>query len=291
MIDLAGLDDPGSKDFIARQLALHSRITGWALLKNHGLPHAHVQRVTSVARSLLDEPAEDLKKWTVGTDRNDFVGYASNTKIGLESIWLSGKPGKLLHNKDRLPLWWHPHLEPIEYFKLLCQELVDKIQSCFDHIGMAMHLDSSPSEMTTRNDSPVSPISPNNPEPAVQMRVHRYTPNLSGISPLTDYKQTGLSTSKGSLVLAFVSAAVSIEVEAHGDQWRSPPAEADGDLVYVYLADAIPFWSRGQAQAATYRLAWRDRSPDAEKFIMTYLATKSEAYNLPADLIHLAYGT
>ena len=221
-IDLAGIDEGASRQAIARELALHSRTTGWALLKNHKIPRTEVDQIFEVASTLLNAPSNKQKGWQVDDDR---VGYDGDPEASVHSVYLSGKPGMLAENAESLPLSWQPHVDRIESFKEACQQLILKLLGCFD---LAMRLQDERSLVEKHKD---------NPESAVYFRVRKIMPETSTPekdSPLARV-QTADVTGTGTIAIVFHSGqGCGIDVEVDG-QWRTMPTDRAQNLVLAWM--------------------------------------------------------
>ncbi len=87
------IDHGAALPSIAREIATHGRTTGYALLKNHGISGADCYRMTDLARTFLNLPACEQRKWPL---RLDFVGYdpPPGPRVA-DGLWLSGEHGAM----------------------------------------------------------------------------------------------------------------------------------------------------------------------------------------------------
>ncbi|KAK3114466.1 hypothetical protein LTR53_007198 [Teratosphaeriaceae sp. CCFEE 6253] len=266
IVDLAGIDDPATRLQIARELALHSRKTGFAMLRHHGIPMAALAATLETIRTLLDLPAQDWEDFPLS---KGLVGYDPEpTRPELEALWLSGKPGTLLRDAEMLPRAWRPHLEQIEGFKEICHDLLLQLLACFDLA------------MGTARDQGLERRHRDSPDSRVLYRIHRYRREYSEDCPHASVTVpiTASTSGTGTIAIAFRSIG-GLEVQSTNGQWLTMPEEAG--LVVAYLGDVVPFWSRGQLQATRYRLTWRHVAPETQRINMIFASTTAPNFALP----------
>ncbi|KAK4891493.1 hypothetical protein LTR27_009988 [Elasticomyces elasticus] len=259
-LDLAGIDGHQTRTIIARQLATLSRTAGWAVLINHGISRTDIEQMKHVARKLCEMPADQQKMWPLG---KNMVGYETSHGPGVDTVYVSGRPGSLDLQRESLPPLWQQHVEQIETFTFLCHALTQKLLVC---LGLAINEDDYEALAKEHLE---------NDEGTVQFRVRRHSPS-SVAARHADSTVWLPSSSTGSIIIGFMAEGL-VEVDMANGEWRSVPGASDGIL--VYLGDAVPFWSRGHLQKMRYRLAWSNEGMQTEKINMTYLSATAPGYD------------
>ncbi|KAK3654426.1 hypothetical protein LTR56_004056 [Elasticomyces elasticus] len=261
-LDLANIDDSTARLNIGRTLATQSRMTGWAILTNHGITSTAIQSMHDVARSLLAMPPDEQNRWLQG---DAHIGYSPTNDHTQASVWLSGNPGTLTTALEAgvLPPDWVPHIQQVEIFKYSCQQLIQKLMVSFG-LAMSLQHDRRFSATTTNTES----------ESNTQFRIHR-VPAGSRRSDKAPKAMFPTST-KGSIALVFLNAPDALELDMADGEWAQVPRSGDSaGTVLAYLGDVVPFWSRGHMQPMKYRLNGQNEAQDVERFAMSYVCTTS----------------
>ncbi|KAK4901738.1 hypothetical protein LTR27_001510 [Elasticomyces elasticus] len=251
-IDLAGIDDCGTRTLVARELATISRTSGWAVLTNHGISPLEIDRIATTTRILCDLLREDQKQWPLG---ENLIEYEPPHLHGVDTVYFPGSPGVLVECQESLPPLWRQHLLQIETCTQSFYQLAEKLSAC---LPLAMHKKHA-----------------RNPGSTAQWRLRRYTPD-SGAAYRTVHPMCMPSSPTGSILLNAMTEGSCIEVELADREWRAIPSDKG---IFVYLGDAWPVWSRGHHQKMRYRRLWSSKDTPIERLTITYLSTTTTNYD------------